>query len=186
VHGQPGDVLTAYLDLSGVDARANGEVERLDCLSDRHGALDGATWAVERGDKAVSGRVHHASPEARDLHANGVVVMIEQVPSAPSPSLAARVGGAHDVGEQDSGQGPLRPGPPLAALFGTFIGSGDRGSPGDVKGAPTQLHDNDPVTGLGADLLYGYGTWVFDSLHTGWNEIHPIKKCAFVGKWDGA
>lgn len=74
----------------------------------------------------------------------------------------------------------------LAALFGTLIGSGDGGAPGDVKGAPTELHDNDPVTGLGADLLYVYGTWVFDSLHTGWNEIHPIKKCTFVGKWDGA
>ena len=74
----------------------------------------------------------------------------------------------------------------LAALFGTLFGSGDHGAPGDVKGAPTEVHDNDPVTGLGADLLYVYGTWVFDSLHTGWNEIHPIKKCTFVGKWDGA
>lgn len=74
----------------------------------------------------------------------------------------------------------------LAALFGTLFGSGDHGAPGDVKGAPTEVHDNDPVTGLGADLLYVYGTWVFDSLHTGWNEIHPIKKCTFVGKWEGA
>lgn len=74
----------------------------------------------------------------------------------------------------------------LAALFGGMIAAGDQGSPGDVKGAPTELHDNDSTTGLGADLLYVYGTWVFDSLHEGWNEIHPIKKCTKVGTWDGA
>ena len=74
----------------------------------------------------------------------------------------------------------------LAALIGGLLGAGDQGAPGDVKGSPTELHDNDKDTGLGADLLYVYGTWVFDSLHEGWNEIHPIKKCTKVGTWNGA
>lgn len=74
----------------------------------------------------------------------------------------------------------------LAALFGGLFGAGDNASPGDVSGAPTEIHDNDATTGLGADLLYVSGTWVFDSLHTGWNEIHPIKVCTKVGTWDGA
>ena len=30
------------------------------------------------------------------------------------------------------------------------------------------------------------GRWVFDSLHTGWNELHPIKVCTKIGSWDGA
>jgi hypothetical protein len=29
------------------------------------------------------------------------------------------------------------------------------------------------------------GTWVYDSAHTGWNEIHPIKVCTKVGEWKG-
>ncbi|MFZ2504573.1 MAG: hypothetical protein WAW88_18065 [Nocardioides sp.] len=72
----------------------------------------------------------------------------------------------------------------LAAFLGTLLG--DDGSPGDVTGSPTEFHQPDPATGLGADLLYVAGRWVFDSLHTGWNEIHPIKVCTKVGSWDGA
>lgn len=72
----------------------------------------------------------------------------------------------------------------LAALLGTLLNAG--GSPADVEGAPTELHQPDPATGLGADLLYVRGRWVFDSLHTGWNELHPIKVCTVVGSWDGA
>jgi len=30
-----------------------------------------------------------------------------------------------------------------------------------------------------ADLVSG--TWVYDSAHEGWNEIHPIKKCLRLG-----
>ncbi len=74
----------------------------------------------------------------------------------------------------------------LAALFGSMLAAGDHGAPGDVKGSPTVIHDNDKDTGFGADLLYVSGTWVFDTLHEGWNEIHPIKKCTKVGTWNGA
>lgn len=77
----------------------------------------------------------------------------------------------------------------LALLFWFLsheVGAGDYGGPGDVKGAPSVLHTNDPATHVGADLLYVYGTWVFDSFHTGWNELHPIKKCTSMGKWKGA
>ncbi|PKW27984.1 hypothetical protein [Phycicoccus duodecadis] len=72
----------------------------------------------------------------------------------------------------------------LAALLGGAIGVGDAGSPSDVEGAPTEIHQPDDK-GLGSDLLYVRGRWVFDSLHTGWNELHPIKACTVVGSWDG-
>jgi hypothetical protein len=78
----------------------------------------------------------------------------------------------------------------LLALLAWFlsheVGASDYGDPTDVKGAPSELHTNDPATSLGADLLYVYGTWIFDSFHEGWNEIHPIKKCTSIGKWNGA
>ncbi|MEA2716271.1 MAG: hypothetical protein QOI99_588 [Actinomycetota bacterium] len=78
----------------------------------------------------------------------------------------------------------------LLALLAWFLshglGASDYGGPGDVQGAPSELHTNDPTTSFGADLLYVQGTWVFDSFHEGWNEIHPIKKCTAIGKWDGA
>lgn len=73
----------------------------------------------------------------------------------------------------------------LAALIGGAVGVGDPGSPADVDGAPTEIHQSDDK-GLGSDLLYVRGRWVFDSLHTGWNELHPIKVCTQVGRWDGA
>ena len=45
------------------------------------------------------------------------------------------------------------------------------------------LHVNDP-TGRGADILVIQGTWVYDSAHEGWNEIHPIKHCQKIGTWE--
>ena len=52
-------------------------------------------------------------------------------------------------------------------------------------GAPTVV---DPKTGAatdqlhpGRDILLVHGTWVYDSAHEGWNEVHPIKVCQLVG-----
>ena len=73
----------------------------------------------------------------------------------------------------------------LAALIGGLVGLGDTADPSDVEGAPTEIHQPDDQ-GLGADLLYVRGRWVFDSLHEGWNELHPIKACTRVGSWTGA
>lgn len=73
-----------------------------------------------------------------------------------------------------------------AAIIGKFVGAG---SPTDVDpnlGAlhPIQLDPNNKPL-AGADILYVRGTWVYDSLHEGWNEIHPVKACAKVGTWTG-
>ena len=74
----------------------------------------------------------------------------------------------------------------LAALIGGLLGLGDTGDPSDVDPNLGDLHTNDPDSGnLGADLLYVQGTWVFDTFHEGWNEIHPIKICTRVGRWEG-
>lgn len=74
----------------------------------------------------------------------------------------------------------------LALIIGALLGNSDLGSPGDVVGG--ELHTNNDANGgygAGADILYVQGTWVYDPLHEGWNEIHPIKVCTKIGVWDG-
>lgn len=69
----------------------------------------------------------------------------------------------------------------LALILGGLIGNYDVGSPSDTNTG--ELHDTGHAEG--ADIVYVQGTWVFDPLHQGYNEIHPIKVCTIIGKWDG-
>ncbi|HZN09926.1 MAG TPA: hypothetical protein VFB65_24230 [Pyrinomonadaceae bacterium] len=73
----------------------------------------------------------------------------------------------------------------LAMLLGLVMGLNDEGNPADVDPSLATLHTNDPQTGEGADLLGVTGTWVYDTAHEGWNEIHPIKLCEKIGTWQG-
>jgi hypothetical protein len=77
----------------------------------------------------------------------------------------------------------------LAALLGIGVGLGDTGSPADVNPSLGNLHVND-TNKMGADLLVVMGRWVYDAGHNnegrGWNEIHAIKLCERIGRWDGA
>ncbi|MHB8690707.1 MAG: hypothetical protein ACYDHH_05630 [Solirubrobacteraceae bacterium] len=41
-------------------------------------------------------------------------------------------------------------------------------------------------TGIGADIVFVKGAWIYDSAHLGWNEIHPIKHCQRIGTWNGS
>lgn len=40
-----------------------------------------------------------------------------------------------------------------------------------------------PLDGQTADLLLVRGEWVYDSAHEGWNELHPIRYCQWIGTW---
>ena len=67
----------------------------------------------------------------------------------------------------------------LAGLIGMLINKvGHPGSPSDV---------NDDVATIqkDQDVLYIQGTWVYDPLHEGYNEIHPVKACMKIGCWKG-
>lgn len=70
-------------------------------------------------------------------------------------------------------------------LGGAVVALNDKGNPNDVNANLGEIHVNDP-TRRGADLLVVKGTWVYDSAHEGWNEIHPIKHCQRVGTWEGS
>ncbi|MET7767506.1 hypothetical protein [Nocardia sp. NPDC005366] len=67
----------------------------------------------------------------------------------------------------------------VISVVGIVLALNDTGSPSIL----------DPETGKttdelhpGSDILFVAGTWVYDSAHEGWNEIHPIKKCLRMGK----
>jgi len=73
----------------------------------------------------------------------------------------------------------------FAAITAAIVGMGmanalkDKGNPHDVMGNIGNLEQ-------GKDLLVVKGTWVFDTAHEGWNEIHPIKHCQRIGTWGGS
>jgi hypothetical protein len=70
-------------------------------------------------------------------------------------------------------------------LAGLIHGELDAASPADVDPSlGSELHHNG-CDGRGADILVVSGEWVYDSLHSGWNEIHPIRHCQRIGVWDG-
>lgn len=54
--------------------------------------------------------------------------------------------------------------------IGAIAALNDTGSPTDVDPTLDDLHSL-------RDVLLVRGTWVYDSAHEGWNEIHPIKHC---------
>jgi hypothetical protein len=54
----------------------------------------------------------------------------------------------------------------------------------DVNSSLGELHTNEPG-GRGADIVVVRGTWVYDSAHEGWNELHPITHCQRIDTWGG-
>ena len=70
----------------------------------------------------------------------------------------------------------------LAGIIGGLLDTGD---PNDVNPGLGEIHVND-ATGRGADVLVVRGTWVYDSAHEGWNELHPILQCQRIGTWQGS
>lgn len=73
----------------------------------------------------------------------------------------------------------------VIVVAGLITALNDKGNPNDVDEHLGELEENDPA-GRGADLLVVKGTWVYDSAHEGWNELHPIKHCQKIGKWTGS
>ncbi len=68
------------------------------------------------------------------------------------------------------------------ALVGVVIALNDTANPYDVVNTGA-LH---PYKSGKADILVVKGSWVYDSAHEGWNEIHPIKHCSKIGEWAGS
>jgi hypothetical protein len=66
-------------------------------------------------------------------------------------------------------------------LFLSFLASrifGGRGGPG--SGNPLDVNP-ELVSLADCDIVVVQGEWVYDSLHEGWNEIHPVMRCEKLG-----
>lgn len=64
----------------------------------------------------------------------------------------------------------------VGLLTGPFAGELAAGA-----GHPTDV-DEDLKTLAVGDIVVVKGEWVYDSLHRGWNEIHPIRDCCIIAK----
>jgi hypothetical protein len=73
----------------------------------------------------------------------------------------------------------------VITFAGFYNAADDTGNPTDVNPNLTAIHSAQRPDGFGADILVVKGTWVYDSAHTGWNEIHPIKQCQKIGTMIG-
>jgi hypothetical protein len=69
----------------------------------------------------------------------------------------------------------------IITLTGISNALDDKGNPNDVNANLLPIHQAESPDGYGADILVVKGTWVYDSAHEGWNEIHPIKQCQWAG-----
>jgi hypothetical protein len=73
----------------------------------------------------------------------------------------------------------------ILAIIAILAGLGDvlvpPGAPG--AGDPTDI---DPMLGTlhRGDIVVVKGEWIYDSLHHGWNEIHPVRACMVIGKME--
>lgn len=72
----------------------------------------------------------------------------------------------------------------ITFIAGVIAALNNVGDPNDVDPGLGEIHAPDP-TGRGADILVVKGTWIYDSAHEGWNEIHPILHCQRIGTWNG-
>ena len=62
----------------------------------------------------------------------------------------------------------------LLVLWSKIFSPKAKGGPG--AGSPLDVNPNLGELNLG-DIVVFKGEWVYDSLHDGWNEIHPVKCC---------
>lgn len=73
----------------------------------------------------------------------------------------------------------------LAWLIGFILGKGGAGEPPGEVGEVRENEAGADGVGRGADILFIQGTWVYDPLHAGWNEIHPVKAAMKIDTWQG-
>src|SRR5207237_9950795 len=105
--GHAADVLADQLALARVHADADLDAELARLRGDRERAPQRARgWAFEGREKAVARGLDRASPEAKELFADGVVVAREEIAPAAITELRGTRRGVDDVREHDRQQRP--------------------------------------------------------------------------------
>src|SRR5215207_3967980 len=100
VHGDPGEVITAQLALTGVETGPNLEPEIAGTGRDGLGTVDGATGSVESGQEAVARGLDLLPAEPVQLMTDRRVVRVQQLVPALVASGSGTRSRLHDVGEQ--------------------------------------------------------------------------------------
>ena len=72
----------------------------------------------------------------------------------------------------------------FAGIAGAILAAGISNAL-DNTGDPSHAGVNGTLE-PGKSLVVVKGTWVFDTAHGGWNELHPIKHCEIIGTWSGS
>src|SRR6516165_8877989 len=104
VYGDPGNIITAHLDLARVEPDTNFDLQRLHRIPDGACALHRPPRAIERRDEAVPNGVDLPASEALQLAADHGVMGVEERTPCPVPQSGCALRRPHDVGEQHSGQ----------------------------------------------------------------------------------
>lgn len=69
----------------------------------------------------------------------------------------------------------------MAILLGFIGGYNNFRSPSNASSPGNPLDVNPNLGSLsGGDLVVVKGEWIYDSLHAGWNEIHPVRHCEII------
>jgi hypothetical protein len=70
----------------------------------------------------------------------------------------------------------------LMLIFGSYIARTDTASPPDSTwGSSLVGFDSTADRNTQVDIVYVFGRWIYDSLHTGWNELHPLHFLIKIG-----
>src|SRR5216684_3657404 len=87
VDGDALHVVAGDLNLAGMEATADLNVERTDRLGNGAGTTHGTCRAVERGEKPIAKRSHFVAAEAREFPPHRRVMRFEQI----APALVAQL-----------------------------------------------------------------------------------------------
>ena len=101
VDGDASHVRFSNLDLAGMQAAANFNVQWADSLGNRASTADRASWPVESGKKSVSKRSNFAAPVTREFASHGGVMSVQQIVPAVVTHFLGPRGRAHNVCEQN-------------------------------------------------------------------------------------
>ena len=104
MHGQPPDLITGQLHLSGMEPGSNLDAELIQFIGDPRRADDCSGRAVEHRKKAIAGVVHLASSVLAQVLPDQIVVGLTQGDPGGVTDPSGGLRGADYVGEQDRAQ----------------------------------------------------------------------------------
>src|SRR5262245_57715433 len=100
VHREPADIAAKELQLAGVEAAANLEIQASNGLRDRARTLNRARRSIERGQRPVASPLDQLPAEPFDLTMKEVVEVVEHVMPTSVAHFGSASRRADDVGKQ--------------------------------------------------------------------------------------